>query len=67
MSNFQKQWAKAMSEQADLETVFYANFQLRNPGMTIVRIHDSWLFESQQDCQLFTDDLEAFLKERGHR
>ncbi len=67
MSNFQKQWAKAMSEQADLEATFYGDFQLRHPDMTIVRIHDSWSFESQQDYQLFSDELETFLKERGYR
>lgn len=61
--NFEKQW-KAASRQADLEVEFCANFQVSHPNVMLVQVHDSWLFQSKEDCQLFTDELEQFLEER---
>ena len=65
-TNFEKQWEEA-AKQARLEGEFYANFTINHPNVKIVRIHDSTIFESSKDYQLFIDEYEKFLIERRRR
>lgn len=63
MTNSEKQW-EAVARVARLRGKFYANFVIRHPDVKLILIHDSCLFESMKDYQLFTDELEQFLRER---
>lgn len=63
-TNFDKQWEEAARKDR-IMTEFYANFQTHHPNVKLVLIHDSCLFEKQEDYLLFKDELEQFMKEKG--
>lgn len=63
--NFFKQWKVAEAEYARLEATFFANFTLKYPGVKVLRVHDSWCFDSLEDYQLFTSEFEKFRKEQN--
>ncbi len=54
------QWREAEAQQEKFETEFYANFLTKYPHIKIIRIHDSWLFESPEHYQLFLDEFKKW-------
>jgi len=58
-TSFEKQW-EVSARLAKREGEFLVNFLVNHPKFNIRQIHDSYLFKSLEDYQLFTSEREKF-------